>query len=399
MTQENRLALDNCIKCSICVSHCPVAKVTESFAGPKQNGPDLERFRLEEPAAVHPSIGYCSNCKNCDVACPSGVSISTMNAKAKGEYVALQGAPLRDKILARVEQMGKASRLAPSLVNWLAGIKPLRVLGEKMMGVSSEMTMPTYARKTFLGMFQPKKITASQDKVLYFPGCYVNYNTPEVGLALAAVLAYHDIELTVEPFNCCGLPLIANGFLDIAKEYAQKNVSKLQQYIEQGYRIITTCPSCNLTLRREYQELFGLDTSQFNEHLMDAFEFLTLLDQRGELKLAFKELPKRVGYHQPCHLKAASCGIPSLETLRHIPGLEVRDLDAGCCGLSGSYGFKKEKYPISQEIGQNIRRAVQELAVDQVISECGMCQLQVHHLTGAKVYHPIQLLAEAYRLA
>ena len=397
MTEAQRLTLDNCIKCSICVAHCPVAKVTERFAGPKQNGPDLERFRLEEPTAVHPSIGYCSNCKNCDVVCPSGVNISTMNAKAKGEYVALQGASLRDKILARVELLGKASQLAPSLVNWLTGIKPLRLLGEKFMGISSQMIMPKYARQTLSEMYQPKKITNSKDKVVYFPGCYVNYNTPEVGIALAEVLARHGIELTVDQFNCCGLPLVANGFLDTAKEYAQKNLKRLQQYVQQGYRIITTCPSCHLTLSREYRELFALDTSHLNEKIIDAFEYLNMLGQEGKISFELNQVNRRVGYHQPCHLKASGGGIPSLETLRHIPGLEVKELDAGCCGLSGSYGFKKEKYPISQEIGQNIRQAVEELAVDQVISECGTCQLQVQHLTGAKVYHPIQLLAEAMR--
>ncbi|AQS58865.1 anaerobic glycerol-3-phosphate dehydrogenase subunit C [Desulforamulus ferrireducens] len=395
MTEEQRLALDNCIKCSICVTHCPVAKVTDIFAGPKQNGPDWERFRLEEPTAVHPSIGYCSNCKTCDVVCPSGVNVSTMNAKAKGEYVALHGAPFRDMILARVELLGKASRLAPSLVNWLAGNKPLRLLGEKFMGVSSQMTMPKYARQTFLQMYQPKKIANSKDKVVYFPGCYVNYNTPEVGLALAEILARHGIELTVEQFNCCGLPLIANGFLDVAKAYAQKNLSKLQQYVQQGYRIITTCPSCHLSLSREYQELFALDTSQLNDQIFDAFEYLNMLKQEGKINLELSRVNRRVGYHQPCHLKAIGSGIPSLETLRNIPGLEVTELDAGCCGISGSYGFKKEKYQISQEIGQNIRQAVEELSVDEVITECGTCQLQVQHLTGAEVYHPMLLLAEA----
>ncbi|ABO51346.1 glycerol 3-phosphate dehydrogenase (quinone) subunit C [Desulforamulus reducens MI-1] len=396
MTQGDRVALDNCIKCSICVSHCPVARVTDKFAGPKQNGPDLERFRLEEPAAVHPSIGYCSNCKTCDVVCPSGVSISVMNCKAKGEYVSLHGAPLRDKLLCRVEMMGKMSRLAPSLVNVLGGIKPLRILGEMVMGVSSKMTLPQYAPKTFLQLYKPQSLANCKGKVLYYPGCYVNYNNPEVGLALVKVLNHHNIEVMVDQFECCGLPIIANGFLDVAKGHAERNIQKLKKYAAEGYQIITTCPSCNLTLGRDYHELFDLDTSEYS--VMDAFEYLDQLLEQGELKTDFCNVSLKLGYHQPCHLKAAGSGVPSLAILQRIPGLQVQDLDAGCCGLSGSYGFKKEKYPISQEIGQNITRAVQEMAVDQVITECGMCQLQIFHLTHQEVIHPIQILARAYKL-
>lgn len=398
MSNDHRLALDNCIKCSICVANCPVAKVTEKFAGPKQNGPDLERFRLDEPAAVHPSVGYCTNCKNCDVACPSGVSVSTMNCKAKGEYVKQNGAPLRDQLLARVELMGKAARLAPSLANELGKVKFLRAVGEKFFGVSKDMTLPHYARKTFLELYHPPGITGAKRKVLYYPGCYVNYNAPEVGLTLVNLLAHNNIEVVVDKFDCCGLPIMANGLLDVAKKYANKNVEKLQSYIEQGYVVITTCPSCNLTLRREYQEIFDINTEQLNDNILDAFEYLEGLLEQGELKTNFQEVKLKVGYHQPCHLKAAGCGVPSMNILRFIPGLQVIDLDAGCCGLSGSYGFKKEKYPISQEIGQNIIRAVNELGVNRVISECGMCQLQIAHLTGVKVNHPVQILAQSYGL-
>lgn len=398
MSKTERLALDSCIKCSICVSHCPVARVTDKFAGPKQNGPDLERFRLEEPTAIHPSVGYCTNCKNCDVACPSGVSISTMNTKAKGEYVKQNGAPLRDQLLARVALMGKASRLAPSIVNRLGKVKFLRALGQTFFGVSQDMILPQYAKKTFLQLYKPSKQAGAKRKVLYYPGCYVNYNTPEVGLALVEVFNHNGIEVAVDVFECCGLPIMANGLLDLAEVHARKNIAKLEQYIQQGYVVVTTCPSCNLTLRQEYQELFGMDTKLINANIFDAFEYLNELNQQGELKTDFQEVPSTLGYHQPCHLKSAGCGIPSLQTLRLIPGLKAIDLDAGCCGLSGSYGFKKEKYPISQEIGQNIKRAVEELGVQEVTSECGMCQLQIAHVTGAQVHHPLQILAKAYGL-
>ncbi|MBC9785705.1 anaerobic glycerol-3-phosphate dehydrogenase subunit C [Heliobacterium chlorum] len=400
MTQKHdkHLILDNCIKCSICVANCPVVKVTDKYAGPKQNGPDLERFRLDEPRAVHPSIEYCSNCKTCDVVCPSGVNVSAMNCKAKGEYVALHGAPIRDQVLGRVELICKAAQIAPALVNWAANVKPFRAIGEATFGVAADMPFPRFASRTFLQQYKPKKINNPKGKVLYYPGCYVNYYTPQVGLALAEVFAHNGIEMVVDSFNCCGLPTVSNGLTEVAKGYARNNVAKLNSYIEKGYKIITTCPSCNLTLRQEYHELFDMDTVRINNETYDAFEYLLMLHEAGKLDTRLKALPQRFGYHQPCHLRSVGFGIPSLEILRLIPQLEVHNLEAGCCGLSGSYGFKKEKYPISQEIGQNVVQAIQEAGVTQNITECGMCQLQINHLSGLPIHHPIQLLAEAYGL-
>lgn len=402
MNSANRFALDNCIKCSICMANCPVARVSDKFAGPKQNGPDLERFRLIESAAVHPSTDYCSNCKNCDIVCPSGVNVSAMNCKAKGELVALEGAPFRDQMLASVEMLGKIGCIAPTLVNWSTKSKPLRWLGQKLLGINAQMTMPRYARKNFYDLYNLKYKTNKQDdsehKVVYYPGCFVTYNTPEVGLALVEIMNANGIQVIVDQFNCCGLPLIANGILTKAETYAQKNIQKLQSYINRGYKIITSCPSCNLTLKQEYQELFSIDTSSLNDKIIDVFEYLQSLAQQEKLNTNFNTLSLQLSYHQPCHLKALGCSIPSKEILGLVPGLLIYDLDAGCCGLSGSYGFKQEKYPISMEIGQDLFNAVKSKQVKQVITECGTCQLQIQHGTGAAVYHPIQVLAEAYGL-
>ncbi len=400
MKQQTLFELDNCIKCSICVTNCPVTKVTEKFAGPKQNGPDLERFRLEDSAAVHPSISYCLGCKNCDIACPSGVAVSAMNTRAKGEYVKLNGAPLRDKLLSRVSLMAKAAGLAPGAVNFFAGIKPLRAAAEKVMGISADITLPRYASKTFYQLYKKKIPAAGKEKVIYYPGCYTTYNTPEVGMALVNVLAHNGVEVLVDKsFKCCGLPLMANGLLDAAEKNARNNLTIIKEYINKGYKIITSCPSCNLTLRQEYHEVLGLETGDLNNDILDVFEYLQILAEKGKLRTDLRQIKKVMGYHQPCHLKAAGTGTPSLDILNNlIPGLKVIDLNAGCCGISGSYGFKKEKYAISQQIGQQVFDAVKKNNFKEVLSECGTCQLQIKHGTGAAVYHPIQVLAESYSL-
>ena len=399
MGYTNGFALDNCLKCSICVSSCPVVRVTEKYAGPKQNGPDLERFRLGEAESVHPSVGYCLNCKSCDVACPSGVNISAMITRAKGNLVKREGAPLRDHVLGRAELVGKLSSLAPGIVYWACNNKLLRWMGQKSLGINSEIRFPRYAKKTFYDLFRANKPAPSERKVVYFPGCYVLYNTPEVGMALVKVLAKNGIEVVVDNFKCCGLPLVANGLLDVSKANAEKNSLIMKSYVDKGYKIITSCPSCNLTLRSEYVELFGLNgTTNLSESIYDVFEYLQLLAEQGELNVEFSPVPLKLGYHQPCHLKAQGVGIPSKEILSLIPDLKVEELNSGCCGHSGSYGFKQEKYSISMEIGQDLAQAIKEKGYKQALTECGMCQLKIKNMTGVEVYHPIQAVEQAYRL-
>lgn len=305
--------------------------------------------------------------------------------------------------MARVDLLGKYSRLSPALINWCAGNSPIRWLVEKTFGVSKEMTLPRYAGQTFYDLFSYKKKTggnvSGERIVVYYPGCYVNYHNPGVGMALVEVMVRNGIRVLVEKFNCCGLPLISNGFLSEAQKYARKNIQQLRSHLDRDYRIITSCPSCSLTLRREYREVLGLvDAGRLSSYVQDAFEYLWCMSRQGELDTSFKSVPLRAGYHLPCHLKAGGYGVPSREILGLIPGLRVHDLDAGCCGLSGSCGFKREKYANSMAIGWDLFRSIKEMDTKQVITECGICQLQIQHGAGVTVYHPVQVLAEAFGL-
>ncbi|MFZ5596932.1 MAG: anaerobic glycerol-3-phosphate dehydrogenase subunit C [Bacillota bacterium] len=391
-------ALDNCIKCTTCVSHCPVAGVTEKFPGPKQVGPDLFRLRILGLPAYHPALDFCTNCKRCDVACPSGVKISTMNVLAREEMLSQNGLPLRDRMLARPDWSGKLGGMAPALVNLASGISLLRKIAGAITGISPDMTMPRYAGKGFYSLSKKRKSKPSPNRAVYFPGCYVNYYSPETGLAVLNVLEKCGVEVLPARFGCCGLPLVSSGQLATARKVADRNIRLLQNYIKQGCIVITSCPSCSLALRQEYREVLGAgDDYRPEGNILDIFEYLLFRIPEKKLAAQLFPLAGHAGYHQPCHTRAMGLGSPSLEVLGMIPELRVTPLDAGCCGLSGSYGFKREKYPVSMEIGQNLFRAARELGTGRIITECGMCQLQIRHGTGLDTCHPVQLLAASYR--
>jgi glycerol-3-phosphate dehydrogenase subunit C len=149
-------------------------------------------------------------------------------------------------------------------------------------------------------------------------------------------------------------------------------------------------------LKHEYSHLLDIPGSEeMAPHLFDLFEFLRNLRESGLLQTRFKKLSARVAYFAPCHLRSLGIGFPALEILKLIPGLTVDNVDADCCGLGGTFGFKKEKYDISQEIGKDLTEAISRLNPQIVLSDCEGCRMQIRHLTGLKVLHPVQVLRDA----
>ncbi|AEG16833.1 glycerol-3-phosphate dehydrogenase, anaerobic, C subunit [Desulfofundulus kuznetsovii DSM 6115] len=394
MTGAREVNLDQCIKCSICTMFCPVAAVNPRFAGPKQCGPDMMRFTLEDPAAVYPGVHYCSNCKNCDLACPSGVRISVINQLAKARSGTAGRPGITGYLPARPDLAGKMASLWPGLVNRVLRWPLGRRLLEKSTGLASRAPLPPYAPLIFRKLLRRVKQNAAGKKVVYFPGCFVEYYRPATGLALVRILKENGYQVVVPGMHCCGLPLFSNGYLNKARRLAAANVQSLAEYALAGMSILTTCPSCYLSLKVEYGELLDVPGSEVvAEKVTDAVAFLANLAANGELAGNFQPVELKIGYHQPCHHKAAGIGIPALRLLKHIPALAVQDLAAGCCGMSGSYGLKRDRYPLAMAVGRELFRAVGETEVQMVVTECGMCGVQINHGTGVMVAHPVEIMA------
>lgn len=399
--------LDACIKCSACTAHCPVATVYPLFPGPKSVGPDTERFRLEGIAMDTGCLNYCSNCKTCEITCPSGVKITEMILRAR-EKAKLAGQKngttlqnrVRDLVLGRAEYLGRLGTIWPDLTNGLLRVPLVRSIMEQTLGISRQAPLPAYHRKFKTPGNREKSILNKQ--VVYFPGCFVTYNDSLTGQAVVKVLEHNGYEVIVPFFHCCGVPLQANGHFSEARENARENLSRMTPYLLAGIPIITACTSCGLALKEEYPNTQVSGADRIGQQTYDLFEFLWKLHEQGELKQDFREVRTSLGYHAPCHLKAQGIGTPSVRLMRLIPGVRVIDLDAGCCGLSGSYGYKQEKYDLAMQIGNPLFKRIQ-LGVNQeeflgMATECGGCQVQIQHGSGVETKHPVWLLMQAYSL-
>ncbi len=240
------------------------------------------------------------------------------------------------------------------------------------------------------------------ERIVYYPGCFANYYDPEIGKALIEVMRINGIEVIVPDWVCCGMPMLANGNLKGAAKNVKFNLESLSKAASPGYKIITTCPSGNLMLRKECLTFFDSDEARFvSENTYDAGEFLFKLHQRGRLSTNLGRIPLKVFYHSPCHLKVQNIIREPLTLLRLIPGVEISRVNTRCCGMGGSYGMKTTNYKRSVEIAkpswEDIESLHRENKVDNIVTECGGCKLQLEAGTGIKSMHPIMLLDQAYR--
>jgi len=386
---------DVCIRCATCVAVCPVSRVTPKFPGPKQAGPGVERFRRPGEPSVDKWIDLCIGCHLCDMVCSSGVNISELNLFAKAKYLDEKGWPFRDWLLTHSYLYGRFGSLFSPVLNPLLKNPLTKWSIETILRIDRRRELPGYESPTFRQWFKARRSKGNK-KVAYFYGCYTNTNEVDVGKATVQVLEANGFEVTLPPQRCCGIPMLGNGDFKGAKKMAHDNVPSLLKAIHSGSDVVFSSTSCGHMIKHDYSQLLSIPGAEkVATHTFDAFEFLRNVKESNDLNLNFKEVPLKAAYFAPCHLRALGIGLPAVEILRFIPGLQLDNIEADCCGLGGTYGFKKEKYEISQEIGRDLAEAIDPLKPEIILSDCEGCRLQLRHLTGLKVLHPIQILRDA----
>jgi glycerol-3-phosphate dehydrogenase subunit C len=327
--------------------------------------------------------------------CSSGVNISELNLIAKAKYLDEKGRPFRDWLLTHSYLYGWLGSLFSPVVNWLLRNSAVKRVTEAILKIDRRRQLPGYESPTFRQWFRTHPSKGDR-KIAYFYGCYVNTNEVDVGKATVDVLEANGFEITLPPQKCCGIPMLGNGDFKGARNLGLWNVPSFLKTIRSGSDIIFSSTSCGHMIRHEYSRLLNIPGSEeVARHIFDLFEFLRNLKESGSLSLRFKGLPLKAAYFAPCHLRSLNIGLPALEILRLIPGLQLENIDADCCGLGGTFGFKKEKYEISQEIGKDLAETIDRLKPDIVLTDCEGCRMQIRHLTGVKVLHPVQILRDA----
>lgn len=350
-------------------------------------------------------LDLCVHCHMCRLECPANVDIPKLMAEAKAAYVATNGLDFHDWAATRIDYLCATAARAPRVANWAVGNRIARWLMEKTLGVAQGRKLPRFNKRPFLSSPTQRRLArphrGAGEKVLLFVDTYANYCDAQLAQALVAVLEHNGIGVHIPDRQLdSGMPMISHGVLGPARQIAEKNVGMLVEAVRQGYTVISTEPSAILALTREYRHLLGddRDAELVAENSMEACHYLWRWHQQGRLQLDFSPLDMTVGYHAPCHVKALETGVPAVNLLGLIPGLRVRQIDKGCSGMAGMYGFMRKNYRTSLRIGLPLITELRTAGFQAGVSECSACRVQMEQGSSLPTIHPVKLLALAYRL-
>jgi FAD/FMN-containing dehydrogenase/Fe-S oxidoreductase len=351
--------------------------------------------------ALHAALDLCLECKACKSECPTNVDMARLKAEFLHQYYRRHGVPLRSRLFGRIAEISRwGSRFAP-VSNWLTRSLPARWLNDKLLGIDARRVPPSFSRRTFRQQFRTRRRAepSRPPDVLLFPDTFTNYHEPQVGLAAVQLLERAGCTVAVEgtaELSCCGRPLISNGLLTQAVAHAERNVRALYSWAAEGKPILACEPSCILTLKDDYPALLRGELRRMAETVAAAcLTFEEFLEPRLQ---PIATGPQQILVQPHCHQRSLTGTTALLSLLRRIHGATVVDLDAGCCGLAGSFGYEKEHYEVSLQIAeQRLAPLLREAATDTAIVAPGFsCRMQIAHCTGRIAVHPAVLLRDLF---
>ena len=387
-------SMDNCTKCGICQTYCPVAAATDAFPGPKVVGPQAQRFRVIE-AIDEQSSALCSGCGVCSSVCPNEVAIADIIAIAKAERTAMGRSPgLGQRLLNRPDLVGRVAELMPPLANALLGNRWLRGAAERLLGLSRRAALPRIRGPQFRRWLALRS-QPEGPRLAYFTGCAVEHYDPAVGIALVRVLNHLGYRVDAPTRACCSLPMLSNGEWGPARARAGRLVGELAEAAAGAEAIVASSTSCSLTLRAKYAAYLDLDDAPARRvagAVRDICEFL----RDGPIERLAPDLRAvraRAIYHGPCQLRGHRMGQPALELLARIPGLEIERSRAACCGTAGTYGYDRDKRPVADAVAAGLMAQIAAARPDFVLCDSETCRWHIAAESGRPCFHPVELLA------
>ncbi len=357
-------------------------------------------FESEEIKEV---FDLCLACKGCKAECPSNVDIAKIRAEFLHQYQERKGISLRTRLISNFNTLNKLAMIAPWGYNLVAnGIlsKPFK----RLVGFAEKRSMPELNKQTFSSWFNQNRetnfgvnpMTDLKGKALILADEFTNYNDLEVGKSVVFVLTKLGYELELASINDTGRALFSKGLLGKAKKLVDKNIDVLKREVSSKTPLIGVEPSAILSFRDEYIDLATnqIAAKELSENCFLFEEFLASEIDKGNVTSAqFRPLNKIIKYHGHCHQKALSSLTPLKKVLDLIPEAKVELIPSGCCGMAGSFGYEKEHYEVSMDIGELVLfPAVRNLKNGIIVAPGTSCRHQIKDGTGGGAWHPAEVL-------
>lgn len=349
---------------------------------------------------VYDALDLCVSCKACRAECPSSVDMAKIKTEFLAHYYADQGTPLRARLFGDI---GRLSRLASGPLAPVANTVIRQKAIRQLMGISKERSLPPFAREPFTTWYRRQQAGRNSRyalrRVVLFNDTFNTYNEPHIAIAATEFLQAAGFDVVLPGHRCCGRPQLSKGLVREARAAARDTVGKLAPFAKAGIPIVGLEPSCLLTLRDEYFSLLPNDprVRQIADLALTFEEFVAGLASRDELHVRFSEEPRRLLLHGHCHQKALVGTGPSHQALTLPRNYQVGEVDSGCCGLAGSFGYEAEHAEISLQMGERrLFPAVRASEPEMIVVAAGTsCRHQIAHGTGRQALHPAEVLRAA----
>ena len=324
--------------------------------------------------------------------------------------------PWTQRQLVKTDRNGRLGSAVAPLANWATKTdnRLTRPALERLAHIDRRATLPEYHRRTFLRRAEAAspdinaEAPARGRKVVLYATCFVNYNSPQIGEAMRAILAKNGIAAEVAYPGCCGMPQLEQGDIARTAESARRVAAALAPYLDQGYDVVALVPSCALMLKFEWPLILPDDAAvaRLARATFDATEYIVDIAKKEGLAPGLAALPGSISLHLPCHARAQNMGAKAAEMLRLVPGTETAVIER-CSGHGGSWGVLKENFDVALKVGKPAARQAAKNAGAFLASECplagahlvqGIAALDGEAAPLALAFHPVELFARAYGL-
>lgn len=355
--------------------------------------------------SVFETLDLCLECKACKSECPSMVDMAKLKYEYLYQYQLKNGFSIKNKVFANIHVLNKTLKPLARVSNFLFRNKIFKYALQSTMGIDSRRTFPSFAKESFQDWFAKRKTTInienSDKEIILWDDTYITFNNPNIGISAVKILeaAGYRIRILSERV-CCGRPMISKGLLESAKRNAATNVKLLLPYAQKGIPIIGLEPSCIATFKDEYPDLLKNEEAKIVASKSYFYEdFLIQLWKDQELNIHLTSVPniKNILVHNHCYQKAIGKPQNTIDLLQLIPETKVEEIQSGCCGMAGSFGYEKKHYEVSMACGEEtLFPAVRNKNEQTCIAASGIsCRHQIEDGTGIEALHPLEILALA----
>jgi glycerol-3-phosphate dehydrogenase subunit C len=411
---ELRRVFEICHSCRMCVNFCGsfpdlFARVDRDIETRGAEG--AERLDAVDFTSV---VDLCWQCKMCYIECPYTpdqghawmVDFPRLAMREKAVRTRRNGVKMQDRALGEPGKLGAlmSGPQAP-LSNFVNTNRLLRKVNEKVLGISSEFPLPTFAQQSFERWLKKHKPLAGAGKagtVAIFATCTGDYNFPRIAAATVKVLEKNGFNVVRPQQECCGMPNLDGGDIEEAKAKARRNVASLYPLVEDGKSVVVPGPTCSYTIKKEWPELLGSpEAKKVAAATFDVMEFLEKLRREKTLVKDFEEPLGKVAYHAACHLRAQKIGTPGARILGLVPDTEV-DIIEKCSAVDGTWGMKAQYYELGRKYAQKLARGIEHAFGGEptvVVTDCPLSALRIKAENEVPAIHPAEALARAYGLA